>query len=180
MRAASAISCDDMTAMTTDNAPNNDNDLAPELSVSQWFNCDQPVTLAGLRSKVVLIHAFQMLCQGCVMAATPQAARVWLYYRQSAQRDRVAVIGLHTVFEHHHVMTPAALQVYLHEFRVPFPVGVDQPGGDDPIPVTMRAFRMQGTPTTLLIDRAGRLRKQHFGVDSDQALIREIDALILE
>lgn len=157
-----------------------DPDSAPELSVSQWFNSDHPISLAALRGKVVMIHAFQMLCQGCVMAGTPQAARVWLYYRQSAQRDRVAVIGLHTVFEHHHVMTPAALQVYLHEFRVPFPVGVDQSGGDDPIPVTMRAFRMQGTPTTLLIDRAGRLRKQHFGVDSDQALIREIDALILE
>ncbi len=127
-----------------------------------------------------MIHAFQMLCQGCVMTATPQAARVWLYYRQSAHRDAVSVIGLHTVFEHHHVMTSEALQVYLHEFRVPFPVGIDQAGGGDPIPQTMRAYRMQGTPTTLLIDRAGRLRKQQFGVDSDQVLVREIDALLQE
>ncbi len=157
-----------------------DDDPAPELSVAQWFNCGHPITLAGLRGKVVMIHAFQMLCQGCVMAATPQAARVWSYYRQRAQRDHVEVIGLHTVFEHHHVMTPEALNVYLHEFRVPFPVGVDQPGDDNPIPLTMRAYRMQGTPTTLLIDRAGRLRKQHFGVNSDQALILEIDALLAE
>ena len=157
-----------------------DDEPVPELSVAQWFNCDHPITLAGLRGKVVMIHAFQMLCQGCVMAATPQAARVWLYYRQNPHRDNMAVISLHTVFEHHAVMTPEALRVYIHEFRVPFPVGVDQPGGDDPIPATMRAYRMQGTPTNLLIDRTGRLRKQHFGVDSDQALILEIDALLAE
>ena len=40
--------------------------IAPELSVSQWFNTDEDITLLGLRGKVVVIEAFQMLCPGCV------------------------------------------------------------------------------------------------------------------
>ena len=153
---------------------------APALAVSQWFNCPQPITLDGLRGKVVLVHAFQMLCPGCVMQAGPQVARIWQHYRQGPQDNRVAVFGLHTVFEHHDVMTPAALAVYLYEFRVPFPVGVDKAGIGGPIPQTMRTYRMQGTPTTLLIDAQGRLRKNHFGVQSDQSLIADIETLIAE
>ena len=153
---------------------------APALAVSQWFNSPQPITLDGLRGKVVLIHVFQMLCPGCVMQAGPQATRIWQHYRQGPHHGQVAVIGLHSVFEHHDVMTPAALAVYLYEFRVPFPVGVDHAGADRPIPQTMRTYRMQGTPTTLLIDANGRLRKNHFGVESDQRLIADIETLIAE
>jgi len=127
-----------------------------------------------------MIHTFQMLCPACVMRATPQAVRLWQHYRQGERGQDVVVIGLHTVFEHRDVMTPAALAVYLHEFRVPFPVGVDMPGADGPIPQTMRAYSTQGTPTTLLIDGAGRLRKNHFGVESDQQLIADVDRLIAE
>jgi hypothetical protein len=152
-------------------------DAAPELRVTHWFNSDQPITLARLRGKVVFIHAFQMLCPACVMNAMPQAMRLWLHYRQGPHREAVVVLGLHTVFEHHHVMTPEALAVYLHEFRVPFPVGIDAPGEDGPIPQTMRAYETQGTPTTLLIDAQGRLRKHHFGIEADQQLIDDIDLL---
>jgi hypothetical protein len=153
---------------------------APPLCVSQWFNSDQVIMLDELRGRVVLIHTFQMLCPACVMHATPQAVRLWQHYREGAPDSDVVVLGLHTVFEHHDVMAPAALAVYLHEFCVPFPVGVDMPGTDGPIPQTMRAYNTQGTPTTLLIDGAGRLRKHHFGLESDQQLIADIDHLIAE
>lgn len=114
------------------------------------------------------------------MQAMPQAVRLWQHYRQSAHSEDVVVIGLHTVFEHHHVMTPAALEVYLHEFSIPFPVGMDMAVANDPIPQTMRAYRTQGTPTTLLIDGAGYLRKHYFGVESDQQAIAAIDQLVAE
>jgi peroxiredoxin len=153
--------------------------FASPLCVSHWFNSDHAITLDELRGRVVLIHTFQMLCPACVMHATPQAVRLWQHYRQRGINN-VVVFGLHTVFEHHDVMTPAALAVYLHEFRVPFPVGVDMPGINGPIPQTMEAYNTQGTPTTLLIDGAGRLRKHHFGIESDQSLMAEIDHLIAE
>lgn len=154
--------------------------MAPALRVSRWFNCEKPITLDDLRGKVVLIHAFQMLCPGCVINSMPQAVRVWKHYRQGGRDDPLVVMGLHTVFEHHDVMTPAALAVYLHEFRIPFPVAVDEAGIDGPIPQTMSAYNTQGTPTTLLIDGAGRLRKMHFGIESDQEVVNDVDHLILE
>lgn len=154
--------------------------MAPALRVSRWFNCEKPITLADLRGKVVLIHAFQMLCPSCVMNSMPQAVRIWQHYRQDGGDGLVVVMGLHTVFEHHEVMTPAALAVYLYEFRIPFPVAVDTAGIDGPIPQTMTAYNTQGTPTTLLIDGTGRLRKMHFGIESDQQVVSDIDQLILE
>jgi len=139
---------------------------APELQVSQWFNQDQPLSLAQLRGKVVVLHAFQMLCPGCVSHGVPQAERLHKLF----PRDKVQVIGLHTVFEHHAVMTPAALAVFLREYRISHPVAVDQVVAGQAIPATMQAYHMQGTPTLVLIDREGRLATQQFGSVEDMRL----------
>ncbi len=63
-----------------------------------------------------------MLCPGCVAHGLPQVARI----HRLVPTDSLAVIGMHTVFEHHEVMGPEALQVFIDEYRVPFPVGIDQ------------------------------------------------------
>ena len=68
---------------------------APALQVSRWFNTPQPILLEGLKGRVVMVHAFQMRCPGCVQFATPQAQRVHDFF---APAD-VKVIGLHAVFE---------------------------------------------------------------------------------
>ena len=144
---------------------------------TDWLNTDQPISLESLAGKVVLLEAFQMLCPGCVAHALPQAMRV----RQLFRPDDVAVIGLHTVFEHHSAQgTKEVLKAFLHEYRISFPVGIDTPSEHANIPMTMAAYRMQGTPTTILIDRQGRLRKQHFGQEDDLLLGAEIMSLIQE
>jgi hypothetical protein len=148
---------------------------APALDVSQWFNTPAPLTLEGLRGKVVALHAFQMLCPGCVAEGLPQAQRMARLFDPA----RVAVIGLHTVFEHHAVMTPAALAVFIHEYRLTFPIAVDRPDGDGP-PHTMAAYRFEGTPSLALIDREGRLRKQSLGAQDDMAIGAEIGLLLGE
>jgi peroxiredoxin len=130
---------------------------APELSIARWFNSG-PLTLASLRGRIVVLHAFQMLCPGCVQHGTPQTQRL---FEQFDPAD-VAVIGLHTVFENHDVMTPRALEVFIHENRLSFPIGVDEPDGTG-IPRTMSAYGMRGTPTFIAIDRQGRLRDHRFG-----------------
>lgn len=149
--------------------------VAPEWRIAQWFNSETPLTQAALRGRIVLACAFQMLCPGCVSHALPQAQRV----AQTFRTEDVAVIGLHTVFEHHDAMEPNALKAFLHEYRIGFPVGVDMPDGAG-IPQTMRAYAMQGTPTTILIDREGRLRRQVFGHVPDLQLGAEIMALVGE
>ena len=44
----------------------------------------------------------------------------------------------------------------------------------------MRAYQMQGTPTLLLFDKNGHLRKQKFGREQDLVLGAEIMALLKE
>lgn len=153
---------------------------APAWQVSRWFNAEPGFGLGALRGRPVFLHAFQMLCPGCVQHAVPQSLKVAAAF---ANTD-LAVVGLHTVFEHHNVMGPDALQVYLHENRIGYPVGVDAyTGGDSaahPLPLTMRAYAMQGTPTLMLIDRECRLRRQHFGMVDDLRLGAEIATLLAE
>lgn len=147
---------------------------APPLAVSQWFNSDQPISLERLAGQVVVIEAFQMLCPGCVSHGLPQAQRIAATFA-----GEVTVLGLHTVFEHHDAMGPVSLEAFLHEYRIGFPVGVDthdQPGGT---PVTMARYQLRGTPSLILIDRAGRVRLNAFGHVDDlvvgAALARLID-----
>jgi hypothetical protein len=126
---------------------------------------------------VVLAVAFQMLCPGCVSHGLPQAQRA----RATFAENDLAVIGLHTVFEHAEAQgSPHALHAFLHEYRIGFPVGIDAPNPRGGIPLTMGAYGMQGTPTTLLIDRAGILRLHRFGHVEDMALGAAIATLIGE
>lgn len=66
--------------------------MASEWQAEVWFNTQAPLVLPQLRGRVVLLHAFQMLCPGCVTHAVPQAERV---HREYAELG-VSVIGLHT------------------------------------------------------------------------------------
>lgn len=138
----------------------------PEWQVDTWLNTREPVTLQSLRGKVVLIHAFQMLCPGCVTTGLPQAQRV----RQAFPDSEVAVIGLHTVFEHHEAMNENALRAFVHEYRWSFPIGVDRPAPGGPIPQTMATYGLQGTPTHIVLDRDGLVRGHHFGSVDDLVL----------
>ena len=150
---------------------------APELRTADWFNVNEPLSLERLRGRVVMMEAFQMLCPGCVSHGLPLAERV----HNTFSRSDVAVIGLHSVFEHHAVQgTREALEAFLHEYKLSFPVAMDAASGQGGLPQTMRAYQMQGTPTLILIDRAGRLRKQHFGGLPELALGAEIMSLIQE
>lgn len=150
-------------------------DRAPDWQTTEWFNTPSPLTLAALRGRIVMLTAFQMLCPGCVTDGLPQAQRVAATFKSSD----VAVIGLHSVFEHHDAMGPNALRAFLHEYKIRFPVGIDKPDGTG-LPHTMRTYGLQGTPTTLLFDREGQLRRHVFGHISDLQLGAELMALICE
>ena len=150
----------------------------PELILASALNSEQPPSLKALRGKVVVLVAFQMLCDGSIKHALPQAARI----HKSFQRDEVEVIGLHMVFERHAGMTPAKLAAFLKEHEFTFPAGIDAPGKrptQDP-PRTMAAYEIQGTPTILLFDRQGRLRRHYLGQVDDLRLGAEIMALAIE
>ena len=152
-------------------------EMAPKWRITEWLNTLEPIDLEAQRGRVVVACAFQMLCPGCVSRAIPQMKAV----HELFAKQGVLVVGLHTVFEHHAAMKPVSLRAFLLENQIRFPVGVDTPADDGgPIPQTMQTYRMQGTPTLLLIDRSGRLRQQIFGHVPDLQLGAEISQLVME
>jgi peroxiredoxin len=150
---------------------------APQWDVAEWLNTDQQTRQSDLLGRVVVLGAFQLLCPGCVHESIPQWRNVHAFFGKIG----VAMIGLHTVFEHHEAMGQATLKAFIHENRLTFPIGIDRPQmPNKAIPVTMERYEMRGTPTTILIDRHGNLRKHQFGHVPDLQLGAEIMALVAE
>lgn len=143
--------------------------------VEAWLNTDRDLGLADFGGRVLVVEVFQMLCPGCVSHGLPQAQRVAAAFDSRT----VAVIGLHSVFEHHEGNSRATLAAFLHEWRIRFPVAMDA-AGKGPLPQTMEAWQLQGTPSLVLFDREGRMRGRHFGPLADLTLGAEIMALVLE
>lgn len=134
-------------------------ELAPALQVRQWLNTPEAIALENLRGRVVVLHAFQMLCPGCVSQGIPQVKRIQAAFHP----HELVVIGLHTVFEHHAVMSAEALEVFVQEYGLSFPVGIDQPPAHGDVPLTMQAYALRGTPSLVVLDREGYVRLNHFG-----------------
>ncbi len=150
--------------------------LAPEWQVREWLNTPQPLSLKVLRGRVVVLHTFQMLCPGCVTHGLPQAQRV----HEMFAADDVAVVGLHTVFEHHAAMTRVSLEAFIHEYRLTFPIGIDQAAPQGAVPLTMQTYGLRGTPSLVLIDRAGQIRLHEFGHVPDLVVGAAIGQLVAQ
>ncbi len=149
---------------------------APELAVHSWFNTDRPLNLAALRGRVVALVAFQVLCPNSVALAIPQARRI----HETFEPGDVAVIGLHATFEHHDAYGLPVVKAFIQEYRLKFPIALDNPNAAGPIPQTMDRYNMRGTPSLVLIDRRGLIRKHAFGPADDLRIGAEIGALIQE
>jgi peroxiredoxin len=152
------------------------NNVAPALDVVAWINTTEPLTLSHLKGKVVVIHAFQMLCPGCVTHSIPQASAIFETYA----KEDVQVIGLHTVFEHHNVMTFDALKAFVAEYRIRFPIAFDTPSESNAIPKTMAKYQMRGTPTLIVLDKNGKVQLNHFGRISDMQIGSLIGGLLAQ
>ena len=141
-----------------------------------WFNTDRPLFLSGLRGRVVVLVAFQVLCPNSIGIGVPQARRIF----ETFEPKDVAVVGLHATFEHHDAFSAAVLKAFIQEYRLKFPIAIDQPNPASPIPHTMERYKMRGTPSLVLIDRHGLVRKHAFGAVDDLRIGAEIGALTQE
>ena len=94
--------------------------------------------------------------------------------------DAVTVLGSHTVFEHHHAMTPVSLEAFLYEYRITFPVRVDAHDPGVTLPITTGRYQLRGTPSLVVIDRTGRIRLNAFGQIDDLTVGATLARLIDE
>jgi peroxiredoxin len=149
---------------------------APELKVHTWYNTERPLQLAALQGRVVVLVAFQVLCPKSLSHGIPQAQRIFDTFTPTD----VAVIGLHATFEHHDAVGPAVVKAFIQEYRLKFPIALDEPSANGPIPQTMERYKMRGTPSLILIDKQGLVRTHTFGPVDDLRIGAEIGALAQE
>lgn len=153
-----------------------DPESPPELEAATWLNTDSPPKLKELKGKVVVLAAFQQHCPGSLKHGLPQAARLSGAFND----DEVVVIGLNTPFEQADKQGKKDLEAFVAEHELTFPVALDKAGSQGSLPKTMEAYEIQGTPTVLLFDRQGRLRRHYLGQVDDLRLGAEVMALTIE
>ncbi len=128
---------------------------APELSGARgWLNTDKPLSIAGLRGKVVLLNVWATWCVPCRQTIPKLNA----LHRRYGGRGLV-ILGV-TDFEGHIEGRPATRAeetAYLRRFKrekgISYGFAVEDGSKE-----TSRGYGVYSIPTAVLIDRRGRVR----------------------
>ena len=144
---------------------------APEFhETGRWFNTTggQPLTLAGLRGRVVLVDFWTYTCINCLR--TLPYLKAW---DGAYRRDGLTIVGVHTpefAFEHDAGNVANAIQ----QFGLRYPVVQDNQMG------TWNAYGNQYWPADYLIDARGHVRYASFGEGDYSQTETAIRALLAE
>jgi thiol-disulfide isomerase/thioredoxin len=124
---------------------------APEFAgIVEWQN-SRPLTMAGLRGKVVLIDFWTYSCINC-LRTLPYIEEWNTRYREAG----LVIVGVHTpefAFER----VPANVRENSKKLGVTYPVALDNAYA------TWNAWGNRYWPAKYLVDRNGRVRGYHFG-----------------
>ena len=138
---------------------------APEFTgIERWLN-SEPLSLAQLRGRVVLVDFWTYACINCIRTLPHVNRWAELYTPQG-----LTVVGVHTpefAFER----TTSNVEVAMRRHGVKHPVAQDNRYG------TWKAYSNQYWPAAYLIDAQGRIRYKHFGegeYDRTEAVIRAL------
>jgi len=147
---------------------------APEFQgVTRWIN-SQPLTMAKLRGRVVLVHFWTNGCYNCVNNYPHY--RAW--QERYADKD-VVIVGIHTP------ETPGErdverIKAQANKHGLKFPIAVDNDGSN------WKAWDNRCWPTVYVIDRRGIVRYgwegelSYKGAAGEETVRKLVDALLLE
>jgi peroxiredoxin len=147
---------------------------APEFrGVTQWVN-SEPLTMAKLRGKVVLVHFWTNGCYNCVNNYPHY--RAW--QERYADKD-VVIIGIHSP------ETPGErdverIKAQASKHGLKFPIAVDNDTSN------WRAWNNRYWPTVYVVDRRGRVRYgwegelNYKGAKGEERVRKLVDELLLE
>jgi cytochrome c biogenesis protein CcdA/thiol-disulfide isomerase/thioredoxin len=135
--------------------------------IQQWLNTPggQPVSLASLRGKVVLVDFWAYSCINCQRELPHVEA-----WAKDYAADGFEVVGVHTpeyAFEH----VPSNVAAGVRRLGLTFPVALDNSYG------TWDAYENQSWPAAYLIDASGRIRHISLGEGDytfEEQLIRQL------
>lgn len=138
---------------------------APEFAgIERWFN-SPPLSMSGLKGRVVLVEFWTYTCINCI--------HVLPHVQQWHQRYRdqgLVVVGVHTPeYEEEHAA--AGVQAAIQRHGIGYPVAQDNRYD------TWNAYGNRFWPALYLIDRDGRVVYRHYGeggYETTEARIRQL------
>jgi thiol-disulfide isomerase/thioredoxin len=143
---------------------------APEFPASTWINAYEPVSLAALAGRVVLVDFWDFTCVNC-LRGLPYLREWHARYEDSG----LAVIGVHTP-EFAFARDIAVAKAAMGRLGIRYPVILDNEQE------TWTAFATSCWPTRVLVDAKGYIRATRQGeggyaeIEAGiQALLRELD-----
>jgi len=127
---------------------------APDFAgISRWIDTPggRPLTIAGLRGKVVLVDFWTYSCINCLR--TLPHLRAWY---AAYHKDGLEIVGVHTPeFAFEHVLSN--VEGAVRRFHVTWPVALDNDYD------TWTAWSNQYWPADYLVDQRGEVRAYSFG-----------------
>src|SRR5438270_12086585 len=139
---------------------------APELEGGRgWLNTDRPLSIAGLRGKVVLLDFWTYGCVNC-MHVIPDLRRLEEKYSK-----QLVVIGVHSAKFANERETENVRRIILR-------YQVDHPVINDPVFRIWHAYVVDAWPTLVLIDPDGYIVGQLAGEGHYDVLDRAIGQLV--
>jgi thiol-disulfide isomerase/thioredoxin len=141
---------------------------APELTNTVWLNSPEPLRLANLHGKVVLLEMWTFDCINC--QHTLPTLNEW--YRTYSGQGLV-IIGNHFP-EFPYEASLDNLRRAVKDQDIQFPVAQDNDG------VTWQAFHNQYWPTMYLIDKRGEIRYVRIGEGGYDLTETAIQSLLAE
>ena len=127
---------------------------APSWKNASWLNAGAPLTLEGLRGRVVLLNFWVFTCGNCTRTV-PSLVDVDRRYRSQG----LTLIGIHTPEfppwggEHDRANVERALR----EYGIAYPIAQDNDNR------TWDLYRIRYWPSFVLIDKRGRIRYEGYG-----------------
>lgn len=112
-------------------------EAAPEISAGKWVNSKEPLTLASLRGKIVVVEFWATWCGPC-MECIPHLNDLQRKY--SGQNFQLVSL----VREGHQTMDP-----FLAKHQVEYPIGLESSSLDD--------YSIPGIPQAFVIDQNGKV-----------------------
>ena len=141
---------------------------APEfIGNEQWFNTpsDRPLTLRGLRGRVVLVDFWTYSCINCIR--TFPYLKAW---DKRYRKDGLTIVGVHSP-EFPFERDPGNVEEAIERNDIRYPVAQDNELQ------TWNAYANQYWPAEYFIDARGRVRYAHFGegeYEEKERVIREL------
>lgn len=125
--------------------------VAPELTNTIWINTENPLRLADLKGKVVIIEMWTFGCINC-RNVIPHL----IDWHEKYSSEGLVIIGNHfPEFDRESVLSN--LQQAVEELNIPYPVAEDNLGN------TWKAYNTHYWPSLYLIDKNGHIRYTHIG-----------------